>query len=201
LTKTVAYETKALIIFGEHRYFGASLPFSPEVAFWPLNNLYLTVDQAMLDYVDLITYIRKSRSLQDKPCIVFGGSYGGMLAAWLRMKFPHVFQGALASSAPLLYFKRELEFSFSDHCIESYRKVLDKAPGLIREGFEQLDDFKSRPETWPRLSKIYNTCKPIETPLHLENLYYHISEGYQEMAMTNYPYPASFLQPMPACPV
>lgn len=58
----------------------------------------------MMDYVDLVKYIRESRDMQDKAAIVFGGSYGGMLAAWLRMKFPQTFQGALSASAPLLYF-------------------------------------------------------------------------------------------------
>jgi len=57
-----------------------------------------------MDYVELVKFIRGEYSAEDKACIVFGGSYGGMLAAWLRMKFPQTFQGALAASAPFLYF-------------------------------------------------------------------------------------------------
>jgi len=35
MTQTVAEETKGLIVFGEHRYFGVSYPFDPSVAFQP----------------------------------------------------------------------------------------------------------------------------------------------------------------------
>ena len=105
MTETVASETKGLVIFAEHRYFGVSYPFEPSVAFTPENNIYLTVEQVMEDYVDLVAFIRTEYNMADKACITFGGSYGGMLSAWLRMKYPHVFQGALAASAPFLSFR------------------------------------------------------------------------------------------------
>ena len=41
-----------------------------------------------MDYVELVKYIRSEYKMEDKACIVFGGSYGGMLAGWLRMKHP-----------------------------------------------------------------------------------------------------------------
>jgi len=104
MTKNLSKELNGLIVFGEHRYFGKSLVFDPQYAFNTSNNTYLTVDQVMMDYTKLIKSIRYQYGATDKPCIVFGGSYGGMLAVWLRMKYPQTFQGALASSAPFLYF-------------------------------------------------------------------------------------------------
>jgi len=104
-------------VFAEHRFFGESMPFEKEYAFQTTNNTYLTLQQTMMDYVEFIKFIRYSYGAMNLPCIVFGGSYGGMLASWLRMKYPHVFQGALASSAPILYFRNSpdaLEYSFND---------------------------------------------------------------------------------------
>lgn len=55
---------------------------------------FLTSEQALADYAVLIKHIKSSipGSSQSKV-IAFGGSYGGMLAAWFRMKYPNVVQG------------------------------------------------------------------------------------------------------------
>jgi pimeloyl-ACP methyl ester carboxylesterase len=91
MTDTLAKELKGLVVFGEHRYFGESFPFNKTDAFNDTDNIYLTIPQVMYDYVELVKYIRYHFAAMNNPCIVFGGSYGGMLAAWLRMKFPQTF--------------------------------------------------------------------------------------------------------------
>lgn len=44
LTDVLAPQFKALIVFGEHRYFGKSFPFDKSVAFDKDHNKWLTVD-------------------------------------------------------------------------------------------------------------------------------------------------------------
>lgn len=62
-------------------------------------------------------------------------------------------------------------------------------------------DMKKRPDTWSELDSIFTTCSPVGSEQDVEYLYEHLSNGYLYMAMTDYPYPANFLEPMPAWPV
>jgi thymus-specific serine protease len=48
-------------------------------------------------------FIQNKYNLTDNnKWIVFGSSYAGVLAAWFRLKYPHLVDIAVSSSAPLL---------------------------------------------------------------------------------------------------
>ncbi|KAJ4821959.1 hypothetical protein Tsubulata_039119 [Turnera subulata] len=65
---------------------------------------YLISEQALADFAQVITDVKKNLSAENCPVVAFGGSYGVMVASWLRLKCPHIVTGALASSAPILDF-------------------------------------------------------------------------------------------------
>lgn len=164
----IAPEFRALLVFAEHRYYGESMPYG-NGSFADNGRLgYLTSQQALADYVDLIAYLKRWRhddgtttgrgdqhrhrhkgqlthhgggsggsggnggsggsgggsggsggigggsggiggggarpatadrgnrsSAPSNPTIAFGGSYGGMLAAWFRLKYPAVIEGSV----------------------------------------------------------------------------------------------------------
>jgi lysosomal Pro-X carboxypeptidase len=91
-----AEELRGIVVFAEHRFYGESFPNDFE-----LNRGYLSIEQALADFADLLIQINPNNQ---RPVIVFGGSYGGTLAAYMRMKYPHLVIGALASSAPVMEF-------------------------------------------------------------------------------------------------
>uniref|UniRef100_A0A0M3IXI0 Peptidase_S9 domain-containing protein n=1 Tax=Ascaris lumbricoides TaxID=6252 RepID=A0A0M3IXI0_ASCLU len=88
----IAAEFGAAIVFAEHRYYGKTHPFGNE-SYASVSNLgYLSSEQALADYAQLIQYLRNERlkNAINSTVIAFGGSYGGMLAAWIRIKYPHL---------------------------------------------------------------------------------------------------------------
>lgn len=100
----IAEEFNASLVFAEHRYYGKSMPFGNESLSSPKYSGYLTSEQALADFAKLLI---DEINPKNRPVIAFGGSYGGMLAAWFRLKYPHLVRGAIASSAPVRQIKTE----------------------------------------------------------------------------------------------
>lgn len=84
------------------RYYGESLPFGA-ASLSPPNIRYLTIEHALADYSVLLSALPDLFSCPNKQCkvVLFGGSYGGMLAVWHRFKYPHLSVGVISAGAPI----------------------------------------------------------------------------------------------------
>ena len=167
------------------------------------NLRYLTVEQALADYATFISDLKaKDKNLADKPVYVFGGSYGGMLSSWMRMKYPHLVHGAIAASAPIRYFRNASdEDGFFKIITEDFESVDHRCSNLIHSGFQTLLEHRNNVTSYKQLSERFQTCEQIEKVEDVDALINLLNSGLAYMAMTDYPSPASFLEPMPAWPI
>ncbi|XP_017889844.1 lysosomal Pro-X carboxypeptidase [Ceratina calcarata] len=198
----IAPEFEALLIFAEHRYYGESMPYGNK-SYADTNHLgYLTSQQALADYIDLIQYLRSKSEYKQSPVIAFGGSYGGMLSAWIRMKYPHIVQGAIASSAPILQFTGSVECdSFARIVSLDFKAADPNCAELIRKSWGVITNITSTDEGKKWLSDNWELCQPLKNTNDVEQLKAYLEDVYGNLAMANYPYEASFLAPLPAYPV
>jgi len=204
----IAPEFGAMLVFAEHRYYGESLPFGADSRSKdPLKVGYLSSSQALADYVDLITYLRKTvEGASGSPVIAFGGSYGGMLAAWLRTKYPHIVQGAIAASAPIAQFTSPCDafgrIVTSDFSAAAPNSSCSQA---IRASWSALDRMSLLPNnsgiSW--LNTNFHLCptSQLAAANNISILKNYLTDLWTNLAMMDYPYPTTFLAPLPANPV
>ncbi|EOA20471.1 hypothetical protein CARUB_v10000783mg [Capsella rubella] len=163
---------KALNVYIEHRYYGKTIPFgSLKEAMKNSSTLgYLNTAQALADYAAILLHVKEKYSTKHSPIIVVGGSYGGMLAAWFRLKYPHIAHGALASSAPLLYFEDTLpKFGYYYIITKVYKETNEKCYNTIRESWEEIDRVAAKPNGLLILSKKFKTCTPLNKSFDLKD--------------------------------
>ncbi|KHJ83926.1 hypothetical protein OESDEN_16367 [Oesophagostomum dentatum] len=91
----IAPEFKAAVVFVEHRFYGKTQPYGDKSYNTTEYLGYLSSEQALADFMLLVDYLRQERleGAQSSAVIAFGGSYGGMLGAWIRTKYPHKVDG------------------------------------------------------------------------------------------------------------
>ncbi|KAM7531542.1 hypothetical protein LguiB_034952 [Lonicera macranthoides] len=193
---------KALLVFIEHRFYGKSIPYGgdEEVAYKNASTLgYLSSTQALADFATLIIDLKKNLTATDSPVVVFGGSYGGMLAAWFRLKYPHVTIGALSSSSPILNFENITSpYSFNNIITQDFRSESENCYKVIKGSWQQISDTANQPGGLELLRRSFNICK---NDIDANSLEGWLGQAFIYTAMTDYPTPSNFLSPLPAYPV
>ncbi|MBN3299531.1 DPP2 peptidase, partial [Amia calva] len=196
----LAAQEHALVIFAEHRYYGKSLPFGDASFKVPEIGL-LTVEQALADYAVLITELKKQLDATASPVIVFGGSYGGMLSVYMRLRYPNIVTGALAASAPVVstaglgdprQFFRDVTLDF-----ERYNPACKDA---VKSAFRQLENL-AKLQDYGRIQAEFSLCATPSSWRDVHQLYGFLRNGFTLMAMLDYPYSTHFMGNLPANPV
>ena len=213
----LASEYHALLVFVEHRYYGHSMPFPPfesaNASYANTSTLqFLTSQQAIADYAQFVDYLRHDPAFplcygncSTIPVIAFGGSYGGMLAAWLRMKYPHAVDGAIAASAPIWQFTGMTGPEvYSSIVTRAFAQWNDgRCSAGIARSWAIIANLSADEAGRAELARIFTPCGGV---LQYGNrtrevLWSFLSTSFQFMAMANYPYDANFLNPLPPNPV
>ncbi|KAG7471173.1 hypothetical protein MATL_G00121600 [Megalops atlanticus] len=199
----VAEELDAMLVFAEHRYYGESMPFGQDSYSDAKHLNYLTSEQALADFAVLIKYLKeKIPGAQQSPVIAIGGSYGGMLAAWMRMKYPHIVVGALASSAPIWQFTGMVPCGvFYKIVTEDFNKSGVGCSETIRRSWKAVDNISSTDEGLEWLSREFSLCSPLKRKEEAVGFKAWLQETWVNLAMVDYPYEANFLQPLPRWPI
>lgn len=160
---------------------------------------YLTSTQALADYAVLIRSLKQNLSAEASPVVVFGGSYGGMLAAWFRLKYPHIAIGALASSAPILQFDYITPWSsFYDAVSQDYKDESMNCFEVIKESWDELMAVAAQDGGMLDLTKTFRACKTLQ---NVDSVRDWLWTAFTYTAMVDYPIQANFLMPLPPYPV
>ncbi|PRQ56933.1 putative lysosomal Pro-Xaa carboxypeptidase [Rosa chinensis] len=158
-----AIHFQALQIYIEHRYYGESIPFgSTEVAFKNASTLgYFNSAQAIADYAEILIHVKKQLHAEHSPCLL----------PWFRLKYPHVALGALASSAPILYFDDIVppETGYYSIVTKDFREASETCYQIIKKSWSEIDIIASKPEGLSSLSKKFRTCRPLTTSSELKD--------------------------------
>lgn len=162
LAKTLSnnYQVSVHVYALEHRYYGSSYPSFDDESPVTIQNLkYLSSRQALEDLAHFVHTIDKQHGKETK-WVTFGGSYPGFMAAYARLKYPHMIHAGVSSSAPL---DLKVDFPGYNHLVGAdlkYPKVggSDRCFDIVKEGHEQAIALL---QTDPlELGKMFNVCQP-----------------------------------------
>ncbi|RZF48105.1 hypothetical protein LSTR_LSTR002171 [Laodelphax striatellus] len=147
----------ALMMQLEHRYYGESRP-TPNIT---VENLkYLSSQQALEDIIYFVDKMKKKFGMKcNNEVVVFGGSYAGALAAWVRLKHPDKISVAQASSAPIANI---YDFAGYNNVVRNSIKLYDEnCASIIHEGSVKEEELTKTEEGLKNMTDKFKTCRSL----------------------------------------
>ncbi|CAK8999056.1 unnamed protein product [Durusdinium trenchii] len=187
----------ALIVFAEHRCEPSSV--------WKMCGQqavedcvgYCTSAQALADYAAIIAELQATSGGPRAPVVAFGGSYGGMLAGWMRMKMPEVIDGAIAASAPIWQLattvtRESLDWPYQaiTRGVSSFGGASERCVENLRVAWPLIEGGLSSTLGLSLLSKRVHSCEPLQ---EVKQFTAWAQETYFLLAEGNYPFPSSYI--------
>jgi hypothetical protein len=153
--KDYASSVNGAMMLLEHRYYGKSHP-TQDLSVKNLN--WLTSQQALADIASFITSINQQHNIKGR-WIALGGSYPGSLAAWARLKYPHLIHGSVSTSGPL---KAKADFY---EYLEVVTDALDKArpdcSATLHDALKKVQVMTHKRSNWGSITNMFNLCTPF----------------------------------------
>ncbi|PVD19043.1 hypothetical protein C0Q70_21602 [Pomacea canaliculata] len=177
-----AQDHNAFLFMVEHRFYGKTHPTGN----LSVENLgYLTSEQALADLANFITFAQVKYNLPDNKWIAIGGSYSGALAAWFRLKYPHLVQGAVATSAPVFAQLNFLEYMSVVQ--DSLAMSSSSCVSNIQQATQQLEKLLSDETGRQQLRKMFNLCDDINIANSddIANLYSVLAGNFEDVVQYN----------------
>lgn len=169
----------------EHRFYGKSHPTADTSV---KNLVYLSSEQALADIAYFIESMNEIyKDYNNIKWIVFGGSYPGSLAAWMRIKYPHLVHGAVSSSGPVL-----AKIDFQEYYVvveDALREYTKNCVDVIAAANNQFHIMLRHPIGQKGIVKKFNLCDPIDpgftTRADISNLYETLASNFAEIIQYN----------------
>uniref|UniRef100_A0A672I0S3 Thymus-specific serine protease-like n=1 Tax=Salarias fasciatus TaxID=181472 RepID=A0A672I0S3_SALFA len=164
---TYAQKLGALCLMLEHRFYGKSHP-TADLSTDSLR--FLSSRQALADLAHFRTVMAESRGLTNRKWVAFGGSYPGSLAAWFRLKYPHLVHASVATSAPI-----HATVNFPEY-LEVVRRSLasenTECPTLVKEASDAVAKKLQDPKTYDNITKDFNLCSKLQVQTEMDSAYF-----------------------------
>ncbi|CAB4038224.1 lysosomal Pro-X carboxypeptidase-like, partial [Paramuricea clavata] len=109
---------------------------------------------------------------------------------------------AIASSAPILQFQNITPCeTFYKIVSDDFAREGETCFNLIKKSWNVIFDDGESSSGREKLTDIFHLCKPLKNQSDVYKFRDWLSSTWVNLAMVNYPYPASFLEPLPAWPI